>query len=280
MIKDVMVHLERTEADEIRLQHAERIATLFGSRVTGLFVNAIPEPFLPADVGGAGVEILAEVARQAKEEGDRAENALRERLTRLSVPSEVRRLDLFPGEIPVKISAEARWADLFVALRPYGGSGSEPWPQIAEAVLFGSGRALYLAPKGSQATGDFARILIAWNNSREATRAVLEAMPFLQRASEVVVVLADEDSRPEERGLEPGADLARHLLRNGVTVTLRNIASRPRDTAERLIDEAQRMAADLIVMGSYGHSRFREWVLGGVTRGMLHLSPLPLLVAH
>jgi nucleotide-binding universal stress UspA family protein len=84
---------------------------------------------------------------------------------------------------------------------------------------------------------------------------------------------------PEQEGHEPGADIARHLDRHGVRVEIRHVTGWS-DPAEALLNETQKAAADLIVMGGYGHSRFREWILGGMTRDVLSLANVPVLLAH
>ncbi|MDJ1156689.1 universal stress protein [Chelatococcus sp. SYSU_G07232] len=280
MIKDVMVHLDGTGADEVRIGHAERIALAFGAHVTGIYTNLIPNMAVPVDGGVSAAAIMADVEREVRERGDGAHGVLVRRLERLAVPNELRRFDVFPGELASAVATQARSADLFVALRPYSNDAGEHWPTVVEAALFGSGRGVYLAPDAPVPAVPIKRVLIAWNDGREAARAVAEAMPFLQAATRVVVAMVDEDGAPEENGREPGADIARHLDRHGVATELYHVPADGRRASEVLREEAQRLATDLVVMGGYGHSRLREWVLGGTTRDLLTTCSIPILMAH
>ena len=280
-MQDVMVHLDGTEGDEIRLVHAERLATLFGSHVTGLFTNLMPGVVLPAEAGVMAAEIISEMVESAQKTGKATAEKLAARLDRLQNPHELRRLDVFPGEVGGRVAAEARWADVFVALRPYAKEGPARWPEIVESVLFESGRCLYVAPPGgAPAKAGYECILVAWNGTREAARAISEAMPLLRKARRVVVAVAGDEGASGPAAQEPGADIARHLVRQKIKVELRNLRATSGDVANAMLNEAQALAADLIVMGGYGHSRFREWAMGGATRDMLHQAQVPLLLAH
>ena len=127
--------------------------------------------------------------------------------------------------------------------------------------------------------GKFDTVFVAWKNTREAARAVAEAMPFLRRASQVIVGLVEEEGASEQFGIEPGADIGRYLSRHGVGAEIRPINGWVY-AGEALLNESQRTGADLVVMGGYGHSRFREWVLGGATRHLLTHAAVPVLIAH
>jgi nucleotide-binding universal stress UspA family protein len=144
-------------------------------------------------------------------------------------------------------------------------------------VLFETGRHLFLAPEGGHGPAAFDRILLAWNGSREATRAAAEARPYLLKA-EAVDVLVVQDSRliPEISA----TDFVNHLLHHGIGAALHEVRPRAEGVAATLIAEAHDRSADLIVMGGYGHSRLREWLLGGVTYQLMHQSTVPLVLAH
>src|ERR1700687_3741529 len=191
MIKDVMVCLDGSAADELRLAAVADVARLFGSQVIGLFLNPLPVP-VPAEADLAGVARAAELLEQAKEAGDRTEAILARRLARLNTPVEIRRFDALADDIANIAAREARSADTFVAVRPNGAMDPE---RLVEGVLFGSGRKLYLVPEEERPKPTFDRILVAWNGSRESARALAEAMPYLHKAKEVVVVVL-EDGHP------------------------------------------------------------------------------------
>jgi nucleotide-binding universal stress UspA family protein len=121
-------------------------------------------------------------------------------------------------------------------------------------------------------------VMVCWDGSRSAARAVGDALPFLLRAEKVEVVLvASEPGKSDEI---PGADIAHHLARHGLKVELKRIVAVDVDVTNTLLSHAADVGSDLLVMGGYGHSRLREFVLGGVTRGILASMTLPTLMSH
>ena len=276
MIKDVMVRLDGTAADEVRLAAVNDIADLFDSQVIiGLFLNVLPVVIAAED--GIGALGAAELLRTAREAGDKVETKLRERLNRLQKPVELRRFDILSDAAADVVAREARAADTFVALRP-NGAPQEP-EHMVETVLFGSGRHLFLVPNRRPAKTTLERVVVAWNGSRESARALAEALPYLHHASEVAVVVVD-DEPPMEMKAVLGHDAVSHLKHHDINAALHRVRMRDNDVGATLIAEARRHKADLIVMGAYGHSRVREWLLGGATYTLLHKAPVPLLIAH
>ncbi|HEV7257406.1 MAG TPA: universal stress protein [Bosea sp. (in: a-proteobacteria)] len=148
---------------------------------------------------------------------------------------------------------------------------------MIEAVLFESGRPVLIVPPSCE-TFSAKRVLIAWDGSAAAARAVGDAMPFLDEADEVEIL-----SISGEKDLSTsiaGADLAPHLARHGIAVTVRNVALTQPDVAGEIRHAATSFGADLVVCGAYKHSRLREWLLGGVTQSLLKDSTLPILMSH
>ncbi len=122
------------------------------------------------------------------------------------------------------------------------------------------------------------RVIVCWDGSRAAARAVADSLPFLQKSKQVEIVLvAGKGFKADEA---PGADLAKHLARHGLKITLKRITSPEIDVASTILSYAADANADLIVMGGYGHSRLREFILGGTTSGILQAMTVPVLMSH
>lgn len=275
MIKDIVVHLTGSEEDKVRIAYAGAVAEMFDAHLTGLQVNTLPELVAITDPTASTYlqTLLAEADARAQKVGAAAGT----QLDALAVPHELRRVDVYPSSIGKTLAAEARTADLFVGTRPYGDpTGQE---RVEEAVLFRSGRGCLFVPPGGTPPSAYDTVFVAWKNTREAARAVSEAMPFLRRASQVIVGIVEEEGASEQFGVEPGVDIGRYLSRHGVAAEIRPIAGWVY-AGEALLNEVQRTGAQLAVMGGYGHSRFREWVLGGATRHLLTHASIPVLMAH
>jgi nucleotide-binding universal stress UspA family protein len=151
---------------------------------------------------------------------------------------------------------------------------------MIEEVLFGSGRHLFLMPdkKRTEKVG-FESMIVGWNGSRESTRALAEAMGYLHKARSVEIAMVGEPDILEPDSVQTG-ELMSHLEHHGISADLHRVKNRNGAVGEALISVARRRKADAIVVGGYGHSRLREWLLGGVTRELLRKSPIPLIIAH
>lgn len=277
MIKDILVYLDGGPEDATRLAYAENIANRQGAHLTGLYCNIIPEMLVAGNAAMTSAQIIVEMQESAVKSGDDVEEKLKAQLDQLSVPNELRRIDVFASQAGNQVAATARRADLFVASRLYGDHIDNP--ELFETVLFNSGRGCLFVPPGKKPGGDMNTVLVGWRNTRETARALAEALPLLKQAKNVIVALVLDSAPPEREGEMPGADIARHLDRHGVNVELREITGWD-NAAAALLNEANKSGADLVVMGGYGHSRFREWVLGGVTRDVMNAAEVPVLLAH
>lgn len=278
MIRDVMVHLDGSPEDEIRLEYGQILVPSEGGHLIGVFTNLLPDMSIamPFDGGAAAVvQIVTELEQQARKDGDAAAGRLADRLTGLQVPTELRRFDETFGTMSIKVTEQARYADLFVATRPYGAGDTPVWLDLVESVLFGSGRGLLIVPPGYRQQGPMKSVLVAWNGSREAARALGEGLSLVEKADRTVVLLIDP--KPDA-AME--SDIKTHLSRHGVAPEIVSVESQGRRVADVVLDEARQLSADLVVMGGYGHTRLREQVFGGATLDMLTISDRPILLAH
>ncbi len=273
MIREIVVHLTGSSEDAIRLAYADGMARLFTAHLTGLQVHVLPEILSLTDPSGSA--FLRELIVQSDKEAEAVTARLNEQLSALGPHAELRRLDLFPGQIGNMLAAESRTADLFIGTRPYGDPAKSA--HIEEAVLFRSGRACVFLPPQIGSEAKFGTVLVGWKNTREAARAVAEAVPLLQQADNVIVVLVEEAGY--RHGDTSATDIGRYLSRHGINAEIRVITDSPVPGAA-LLREASASGANLLVMGAYGHSRLQELVLGGATRDVLANATIPVLMAH
>ncbi|MFC5417971.1 universal stress protein [Bosea eneae] len=274
--RDIAVHLDGSPEDEFRLAWAEALAASHGARLTGIFTNMLPDPALFFDE--FGIAAIGQLTDAVVVEGSAIETRLNQRFDKLRPTNELRRLDAVPGMLEQAVATEARWNDLFVASSPRDGEQAR-WRAMIESVMFDGGRGLCLLPPKAELRSAIRTVLVAWVDSRQSARAVAEAMPLIAQASQVQVVTVSEEAHGRMGGAEALTDITAHLTRCGAKVTA-NALQTETTPGDALLNEARRTSADLIVAGAYGHSRFREWVLGGVTADFLASSPVPLLMAH
>ncbi len=275
-MKDLLVFLDGSDADEARIVQAESIASRHNAFLTGLYCNTLPEIMFASEAGMASLDMISQMQDISRAEGDAKAKVLAGRFVRLSVGNEIHRFDVYSSQMGPTLANEAHTSDLFIATRPHGHRNSHT--EALEHVLFNSGRAcLFLPPLGGP--HPFDNVVLAWRNSREAARAVSEALPILIAAKKVTIAMVIEDAPPEQGDVPPGADIKRYLTRHGVATKLRTLTGSSR-VGEALLGEVEKTKADLLVMGGYGHSRFREWVLGGATRDILTQAEIPVLIAH
>ncbi|RUV82062.1 universal stress protein [Mesorhizobium sp. M1A.F.Ca.IN.022.07.1.1] len=177
------------------------------------------------------------------------------------------------------IGRRARYTDLTV-VGPEMLASHTLKEKVVVGALFSSGKPILLVPKGTRATLKPKRVLVAWDASLEASRAVRESLDILAPADEVRVVMVDPIDDERHHGAEPGADVATYLSRHGVKVAVERLPSSNHSIADVLRQHAIDTGTELMVMGAYGHSRLRERIFGGVTRSMIEEPGLPVLMAR
>jgi nucleotide-binding universal stress UspA family protein len=181
------------------------------------------------------------------------------------------------SEVPQVLIEYSRLRDLTILPMPER-DYLDQW--YAESVIFGSGRPTVILPHERKRSGSFAldTVIVAWDFSRAATRAMADAMPILEKAKRVCVLTVTKEKAIDTR--RSGAELAKHLARHGADVVLDEVDAKGRRIGEVLEAHVTYRNADLLVMGAYGHSRLREFVLGGATKSMLTRPPSPIFLSH
>ncbi len=183
------------------------------------------------------------------------------------------------GVLNEVVGQAARFADLVVMPKPYGPDASLEKEAILEAALFAGGAPVLVLPEGGLPEGFPKKAVIGWNESTQALVAVRGALPFLQRAGFANVTVIDPPRHGAERA-DPGERLSTLLDRHGVKVEVTILARSMPKVSDVLTQHLRDTSADLLVVGAYGHSRFREAILGGATRDLLEACPVPVLMAH
>jgi nucleotide-binding universal stress UspA family protein len=249
----------------------------FGAHLTGLMFGLVP--FYPMSPVTASVpEAWIHAQRQASEEAEQSEARLKAIYAKLSAQNELRRVDAFEQEVGRICAGHARCADVTV-LGWSADGGSDIERAFFESCLFESGRPVLVVPVGYAFRAVPQRALVAWNGSREATRAVREALPLLRHARLTRFVTVDADDSLGD-ATDPGANMARHMGRHEIAIEIKHALSRGRDVASVLAEEADQFGASILVLGGYGHIRGGEWIYGGTTRLCLTQARVPMLFAN
>lgn len=276
--KDLLVHLDGTDAGKARTEFAIALAAAWDAHLTGLCL--MPEPVIPPMLGIAiGAEVLERQRAETAAEGDALLARFRDAATQAAISLETR-FEMAPIDtLPRRFARHARHVDLSIVGQPPANDGVDE-TMLVEAAFLETGRPALLVPWIGAREVPPRRILVAWDGGREAARAIGDALPFLRRADEVSLVVVDPAALAGRIGEEPGADMARHLARHDVKVSVRAVAAGGLPVGDVLLGEAADWTADLLVMGGFGHSRLRELVLGGVTRHLIEHMTVPVLLAH
>jgi nucleotide-binding universal stress UspA family protein len=278
--KDILVIVAEAEADESALALAEALGRQWTDcHLAAAFLTALPDEPLayePTVVAGVWAELLGRARQDAEVERRKVEA----RLGQFERPYELRMAEALSRDLGRVAAVHARYADCAIMTRPSEGIGGDLREEIIEGVLFHSGRPALIAPPGWRGGTIGKRVVVAWDASREATRALSEADDILELSEAVTIVTVDAKPKMFGHGDQPGANIAGHLSRRGLPAEVRNVDSMGRSAALAILEEANSLNADLVVMGGYAHSRLRELVFGGATRELLRAATIPLLMAH
>jgi nucleotide-binding universal stress UspA family protein len=278
--KNLLVHLDDSKHCSARVAAALDLAARFDAHLVGLYLHS--EPVIP---GYVSVQIPPEVREmQLKVRAEQADKVIAafEEAARLAGVSSVesRSETGYAEDAPDLLALHGRYADLLLIGQHDPDDEHSPPRSVVEHVLLGCGRPCIVVPYIGAPAGFGQRVLLAWDSSREAARAVSDSLPLLERAKSVSVVAVNPKSGIGGHGEEPGADIALSLARHGVKAEAQHIVAPDLDVADTLLSRAADADSDLLVMGAYGHSRLREVMLGGATHSILEQMTVPVLMAH
>ncbi len=278
--KDLLVVLDAEAAARGRIDLAAALAERFAAHLVGLY--PLPIPQRPLELGYYDPALLDPFFRDLQERAREAADKVREHfehVTRLRGLSVEWRL--VPEGADADPALHARYADLTILgqLDP-DRSETDMFRPRPEQITLASGRPILIVPYVGRFEVIGQRVVIAWDSSREAARAVHDAMPLLVAAEAVTVLTIDPREGPQGHGELPGADISLHLARHGVKAQIERTVSADLPVGEVLLSRLADLAADLLVMGAYGHSRMRELLLGGATRSLLRSMTVPVLMSH
>jgi nucleotide-binding universal stress UspA family protein len=276
MIKDIVVNLSVGGSRDAAADYAVSVAEAFGAHLLG--VAFAYEPVIPGSVmGGMSAEVIDATRAESEKAAKAAVDRLDRSAKRAGISFESRVFDATLVAASDLFGRMARRFDVSVVgqAEPDKLAGED---LVIEAALFQSGRPLIVVPYVHKAPFKADRIMACWDGSRIAARAIGDAAPFLARAKAVdVVIVATDQGKKDEI---PGADMGQHLARHSASVDVKRLVAGDTDVANTLLSYAADAGADLMVMGGYGHSRLREFILGGTTRVILQSMTLPVLMSH
>jgi len=273
--KTILVLVDGGPLSESTLETGLVVAAMFGAQVQALHVQADPATLVPIvgeGMSGAMVEQVMDAMAKAVEQRAEKAKAAYDKLAARGGTTMSWRQEMGPE--PVVLAAAGRLADLIVLGRPDKSMDGQTAASL-DAALFDTGHAVLVAPPAPPASFG-RRVGLAWNGSAEASRVVSAALPYLAKAEHVTILSAPgTDKRAPAEALV--AYLALHGIKaDAVSFELQHHQS----VGHGLLEHAQKIGADLLAMGAYGHSRLREMILGGATRDVLAQATIPVLMAH
>jgi nucleotide-binding universal stress UspA family protein len=276
VIKDIIVNLSVGEGANAAADYAVSLAAAFDAHLAG--IAFLYDPIVP--VSGAGY-IPADVIEAQERDNAAAAKAAIDRFVaagkRAGVAAEPLTLSGSFAGVGDQFGRIARRFDLSIVGQAEPGTSAVE-EIIAESALFESGRPVIVVPYIQKAPLKLDRVMLCWDGSRAAARAIADAMPLLEQAGRVeIVIVANERGKKDE--IE-GADMGAHLARHGLNVEVKRTVLGDIDVADVILSHAADAGSDFIVIGGYGHSRLREFVLGGVTRTIFRSMTAPVLMSH
>ena len=276
-LNDIAVYVDGTEATKARVTFAVALAKEQGAHLIGIsFAPTALLPLYGADVGFAD---MTEVLQSVKSQSATALEAFKASAAAEGVNAEARLMQGMSEEFPHDFANAARHVDLAILGQPRDGDPLIGQYALVERCLFASGRPVIIVPASPEKLALKGTLVAAWDGSAEAARSINDALTFLRPAARVVLLVGVTTSDEEERA--PLTDeMIAHLKRHGVKAEAMRVKLAEGDVGRLLLATAKELGADMMVMGAFHHSRWREFILGGVTLTVLEQATIPLFMAH
>jgi len=273
--KTILVHVDNGKRSAVRLDIACRLAKLSDAHLIGLHALTVVKLPSYAMVEG-GVQVREFHERMLSESAVAAEAMFKQAVKATGVEKVEWRKSR--RDAVESVPVHGRYADVLVIGQPNETDASGVEPDFAERLLLSAGRPALVIPYAGDFPAVGTRVLVAWNASREATRALTDAIPILREAKQVDVIAFNPKDAPH--GEVPGADIGLYLARHGIKVSVSQQTAEDVDVGNQLLSRAADLDSDLIVMGAYGQPRMKELILGGATRTILKSMTVPVLMSH
>ncbi|NKB58486.1 MAG: universal stress protein [Alphaproteobacteria bacterium] len=271
-LKNILVHVTETRQSELRLETAVALCVAHDAHLTGLIVRAMP--VLPAYSVGPIPDMVLEPFEAQQDAAIAKARETFDTVVKHAGWTDRSSCLQTEGNATDIVGIHARYADLTVTGQDM--PDEDQWEISTVDLILRSGRPVLVTPHGTENKPIGKRIVIAWNASREAARAVADAVPLLETADSVEILTV----APQSRGEVPGVNIAKHLAHHGIAAEVKRLGVSETDAGEALLNYIENNNADLLVMGAYGHSRLREFVFGGTTRHVLRTMTIPVLMSH
>jgi len=274
-LNDILVHTDSTPHSEKRFKLGLKLAKRHGATLFSLYTQAAP------------LSLSTNSKEKHRKQHKKAGEALFEKYKKLADKAGVElvwdtaKLPKSDDDVTDQLIHASQHMDMAIVSQfdHQAAAGLLP-ADLAERLVLETGRPILILPYAGEFKDIGKRVLVAWNTGRESVRAVNDAIPLLQDAKKVNVIAINPRKGKKRHGANPAADITEHLLRHGVKAAAEHLSTEDVDPANMLLSCAADESADMLVMGAYGHHRFRELILGGVTQDILRHMTLPVLMSH
>ncbi len=271
--KTIVAIIQTPRDNERLLEAVIPLAGRLEAHVVGVHAEALPMP-MTTGMGIPDAEFITTASEVNRKRAAELEQHFVARLADASIPCEWQAVESFSGDSAIAARTAARTADLIVASE--ADTKETTNGADLDALLYETGRPVLLVPIAGMREGAFRKVMVAWNGTREAARAAFDALPFILEAEETSIVTVDADDELLASAARLGAALARH----GANVSVSELKSSGQPVADVIASQVDLSAAELLVMGAYGHSRIREFLFGGVTRSVLEAMPVATFMSR